>query len=112
MFWSKEINKKEIIKWGAGGALGEIAYVLVVVLLLNELGGSMPQVPQILGMVIMLMLLVFSVALSGLFVFGYPAYLVYQRRIKEALATLLVTFISFIAAFVVLALIIYLISKY
>lgn len=112
MFWSKEINKKEIIKWGLGGALAEIGYVLVVVLLLNELGGSMPQIPQILGMVIMLMLLVFSVAVSGLFVFGYPAFLVYQKKIKEALATLLVTLITFILGFVILISVIYLISKY
>jgi hypothetical protein len=112
MFWTKDINKKEIIKWGLGGALVEIGYVLMVVLLINELDNFMPQMPQILGMAFMLLLLVFSVTVSGLFVFGYPAYLVFQKKIKEALATLLVTLITFIFSVAAVILLIYLISKF
>lgn len=112
MFWSKGINKKEIINWGVGGALVEIGYILVVALGMHGLGGIMPQTSEIFAAIIMLLLLVFSVAVSGLFVFGYPAYLVFQKKFKEALATLLVTFITFIAAFLVIITLIYLISKY
>lgn len=112
MFWSKGINKKEIIKWGVGGALVEIGYILVVALIMHGLNSIMSGAAEIFSIVMVLLLLVFSVALSGLFVFGYPAYLAYQKKIKEALATLLVTFITFIVAFLGLITIIYLISKY
>ncbi|MCX6744048.1 MAG: hypothetical protein NTX82_00805 [Candidatus Parcubacteria bacterium] len=112
MFWSKEINKKEIINWGFGGALVEIAYILIIALLLQSLNNVMTQASAILSIAFLLLLLVFSVAISGIMVFGYPAYLAYQKRIKEAFATLLVTFITFIVGFAALILIIYFISKY
>ncbi len=112
MFWSKEVNKKEIINWGLGGALAEIAYVLMIALLIQGLNNVMTQASPILSIAFFLLLLVFSVAMSGILVFGYPAYLVYQKKIKEAMATLLVTFITFIVGFAVLIPIIYFISKY
>jgi len=41
--------------------------------------------PGILGMVLMLMLLVVSAAITGSLVFGYAAYLAMQQKLKEAL---------------------------
>ena len=44
--------------------------------------------PGFLGIVLMLLLLVFSAAVTGSMVFGYPAYLALNKKIKEALKVL------------------------
>jgi len=47
--------------------------------------------PNFLGIVLMLIFLVFSVAVSGVIVFGYPAYLAFHQKIKDALSLLIYT---------------------
>jgi hypothetical protein len=44
----------------------------------------------------MLTLLVFSAAMMGTIIFGYPVYLVINKEIKPALKILLFTFLSII----------------
>ncbi len=53
----------------------------------------MSKRPNILGWILMLFLLVFSAAVTGLLVFGYPVYLVLNKKIKEALKVLGYTFL-------------------
>jgi hypothetical protein len=106
MFCCKEkINKKESIKWGIGGALAQIAYVLLIVGLFSVLDKVMATPPQFIGFLFMLLLFVFSAGISGLFVFGFPVYLAVQKRFHEAFATLFVTFISMFAALILILLI-------
>jgi hypothetical protein len=58
--------------------------------------------PGFLGVVLMLILLVFSAAVTGSMVFGYPAYLALNKRIKEALNVLAYTLVySFGIIFVI-----------
>ena len=47
--------------------------------------------PGYFGIVPMLILLVFSVAVTGLMVFGYPTYLALNDQIKESLKTIIYT---------------------
>jgi len=47
--------------------------------------------PGFLGIFLMLVLLVFSAAVTGSIVFGYPAYLAWNRKVKEALSVLAYT---------------------
>jgi len=108
MFFKKEqINKKEIIKWGIAGGLAEICYCLLIALLLPWLTNNL-QMPDsaTLGFFFFLIILVFSVAVSGFFVFGYPAYLALQKSFRDAILTLLITFSTLLAGFVLLFIII------
>ena len=53
--------------------------------------------PGYLGVFLMLVLLVFSAAVSGSLVFGLPAYLAFNKKIKEAITLLGYTlFFSFL----------------
>ncbi|MBL7155086.1 MAG: hypothetical protein ISS88_01085 [Candidatus Portnoybacteria bacterium] len=61
--------------------------------------------PGFLGIVLMLVFLVFSVAVSGTIVFGYPAYLALNQRVREALSLLIYTLL-YILGFVIIIVII------
>ncbi len=55
--------------------------------------------------ILILILLVFSVAISGAIVFGYPAYLVLKGKIKEALSVFAYTLLyclGFIIIFIII----------
>ncbi len=62
--------------------------------------------PGFLGVVLMLVFLVFSVAVSGAIVFGYPAYLALNNRIKEALLLLVYTLLYILGFVIVIVIII------
>ncbi len=116
MCWRKlftpEVNKKEAIKWGIRGAMAEIFYCLLIILFFYLVDRcSIIQPSSLIWAFIMLVLLVFSVALSGIFIFGYPSYLVLQqKRYLDALATAfitLATLVILIFLFILLYLIIF-----
>ena len=66
-------------------ALGVAAYCFLVAGLLWSFGKYFPAPMGFVGTVFMLFLLVISAAVTGALVFGYPAYLAWNRKIKEAL---------------------------
>jgi len=47
--------------------------------------------PSVFPMILMLMIFVFSAAVSGLLVLGYPLYLALQKKYKEAISTVLIS---------------------
>jgi len=72
-------------------ALGVAFYCSLIALTLNSFGKSLNAPPGILGSILILVLLVFSAAITGSLVFGYPAYLALHKKIKEALSILAFT---------------------
>ena len=61
--------------------------------------------PRILVSMLMLLLLVFSVAVSGVLVFGYPTYIALNKKdFKKSLAILGYTFLFFILIIVLILL--------
>ena len=90
----QKINESEVLKFGFWGGVTEAVYIFLVVSLMNFLDKVMPQPPSqshlALGFLV-LTLFVFSAAVSGILVLGYPAYLAFQKRFTEALMTLLTT---------------------
>lgn len=84
----KKLNPSTI---GLLQALGVVAYCTLVVGVLNLFGRIFFAPVGFFGSVFMLILLVFSAAVSGSIVFGYPAYLALNKRIKEALSILVFT---------------------
>jgi len=81
----KKINPSTI---GLLQALGVVIYCALVVGILNFFGKIFFNPPGFFGSVFILVLLVFSAAVSGSIVFGYPAYLALNKKIKEALSVL------------------------
>ena len=63
--------------------------------------------PGFSGISLMLFLLVFSAAVTGFLVFGYPAYLALHNRIKQALTVLGYTFLFSLLIIVILLLFIF-----
>lgn len=63
--------------------------------------------PQFLGTVLMLILLVFSTAVTGSMVFGYPVYLAINKKTREALTVLAYTLMFFLAIIFVIAIVLF-----
>jgi hypothetical protein len=82
------------------------AYVLIVSLFMMKMGEAFSDLGNYWGGAIMLLLLVFSVALMGLVIFGYPVYLFIRGKAMKALASLLYTFLFSFVIFVILVLLI------
>jgi hypothetical protein len=102
MPWFKAINKKELLKFGIGGGLAEVIYIILVALLMYKTGelGNQSGSPY-LGISMLLLLFVFSAAVSGLFVLGYPAILALQHKYKEAILTLALSLVTIFLAFII-----------
>ena len=102
--------KEKISIWKVGILVGlaESAYCGLVALLLW--GGNSflnAKMNGISGVIFGLMLLVFSVAVSGILVFGYPMYLAIEKKYKEAFQTAGITLLTI---FVMLALVFAIVS--
>lgn len=94
MFWSKKIEKKNIFKFGIGGGILEILYILLIAWIITGLDSVMNQTNPIISILSFLLLFVFSAAVSGFLVLGYPAYLGLQKKLSEAFLTLLTTILT------------------
>jgi hypothetical protein len=106
VFFNKEqVSQKEIIRWGIGGAVAEIVYVLLIVGLFSVLEKILATPPQFIGFLFMLLLFVFSAGISGLFVFGMPLYLALQKKYTEAISMIFVTFATLFASLILILLI-------
>lgn len=81
--------KYKILVWRSFlQALGVLAYCGLVASLMQFLSGLFKTLPGLLGNVFMLILLVFSVAITGSLVFGYPVYLVLNKGFSKGLVAL------------------------
>lgn len=74
-------------------ALGVAAYCGLIGLFFRYIKIVSPQIPELGGTVVLLLLLVFSAAITGFLVFGYPALLALEKEIKKALFILVHTFL-------------------
>lgn len=106
MFWKNKSQHNELAKWGIGAGIAEILYVFLVVLFFMYVPNLIPQADSILMPLFMLLLFVLSAGISGLLVFGRPAYLFLQKQYTPAIWTLLSTLLTiFIGAVIVLVVI-------
>lgn len=95
--------KKEESFWlyGIGGGLFEAAYCFFIAILMISLAGMIPG-PEVFSFLLLLLIMVFSAAISGILIFGYPLYLALKKQYQEAIFTALLS----IATLIVLGLII------
>jgi len=87
-------------------ALGVIAYCVLAGGFFWLANNFLAAPPVFLASVLMLVFLVFSVALSGVIVFGYPAHLALNQRFKEALFLLIYTLLYTLGFVIVIVIII------
>ena len=84
-------------------ALGVVVYCGLIAGMLNLFGKTITAPVGFFGSVLMLVLLVFSAAVTGSIVFGYPAYLFLKnKQVKEALLILVYTLL-YCLAFIIIA---------
>jgi len=102
------INKKEILKFGFLGGVAEAVYCLAAAELISVLDKATSKSPsQIFGPLLILLFLVFSVGISGLFVFGYPAYLAFQKRFAESVLTAVISLVTLVITGVLTSIVIF-----
>jgi energy-coupling factor transporter transmembrane protein EcfT len=95
----KKLNPSKI---GFLQAIGVLAYCALAVGILNLFARMFFAPPGFLGSLLILVLLVFSAAITGSIVFGYAAYLAFHKKVKEALVILGFTALYFLAIIIVI----------
>lgn len=92
-----KLNQSSIGFLQAAGVFIYCAIISGIFRIFNKFIGAPPE---FLGTALMLVIFVFSAAITGSIVFGYPAYLVLNHRVKEALSILAYTLL-FLSAFII-----------
>lgn len=86
MLWRKnQIDTSNLSLIGLLQALGVVVYCVLVGCFFQFMDKSSIEPPGFVGIVLILVLLVISAAITGLLVFGYAAYLAMHEKTKEAL---------------------------
>lgn len=104
------MNKNTIIARAAIHACGAAAYVFLVVFFIqSSFGINLEHDAGIFAPIVILLLLVFSVALMGLLVFGKPIFLYLDGQKKEAVSLVFFTvgFIGVLLLLIVLGIVIF-----
>ena len=104
------MKKSKLLLIGLFQAFGIVLYASLISGLFNLLENFFATPSQFWGPILVLTLLVFSAAITGLIVFGYPVYLALNKRIKEALIILAFTLFCGIGAIVITLIILYIIK--
>ena len=88
-------------------ALAVTLYVTLISSFMNYMGQASFGQNDFLTAVVMLSLLVFSVALTGLLMFGLPVYLIIDKKIKQALSIVAYTFLWLLLIIILIVFIIF-----
>jgi hypothetical protein len=91
------MKNEKIWLWSLVDALGVFFYVMAVVLIITNGERIFGQMQNFWGPVSFLLLFVFSALVTGLLVFGRPAYLWLNNFKKEAVKMLLFTVVDLFA---------------
>ena len=102
-----KLNKLAANHVGLLQAVAMAVYCSLVTLFMQNMDGSTPQ-PELLGMMMILFLLVFSATVSGTLIFGYPLYLLIHHETKRALTVLGFTLLYALLLLIIAAFIIFL----
>jgi hypothetical protein len=95
MFKKMGFDQSTVIKFGLLGGLAEALYCLAVTGLISLMDNITRGIDfKILNFLLVLLLFVFSAGVSGILVFGYPAYLALQKRFIEAFLTAVISLLT------------------
>lgn len=101
-------RKKQENYWlyGIGGGVLEAIYCFFIAILIILLGRVMTGHFGVFNFLLMLLIFVFSAAVSSLLIFGYPIYLAIKKQYQEAIFTILLS----IATLIIIGLLIVLVK--
>jgi hypothetical protein len=103
--FGQKINYSQAMRWGISLAVAQALYCFLVFGLIMAASRLLTQAaPNILNMSYFLLLLVLSVATTGVIIFGRPAWLIWQKRTKEAMAVLITTLAIILAIILIILL--------
>ncbi len=88
-------------------ALGVVIYCLLLSGFFLLIENASVDPPGFLGFALMLVILVFSAAVTSSLVFGYPVYLAFHGKVKKALTVLTYTFLYFL---IIIAIILFVVA--
>ncbi len=102
------IIKDDVARWGIAAGIAQAAYIILAVYSLNVLNDLMRQSLGVVsfGFILFLLFFVFSAVLTAAFVFGRPTFLLLEKKIKEAVLTLLVTVVTLLVILLFIAILI------
>ncbi|MBP6942836.1 MAG: hypothetical protein KBB55_02215 [Candidatus Buchananbacteria bacterium] len=106
MFLRPRTTRRELVKDGVISGLLEVVYIGFVSLFFSIAAIAFPDDSNLvaIGAICFLSLVVLSVAVSGILIFGYPLYYALQKKYEEALAILFVTCGTLLVVFALLVL--------
>jgi hypothetical protein len=101
-----QVTRQELVKDGVVAAFLQVIYIAFIAIFFMIADTAFPDDSWLIvvGVVAFLILLVLSVAISGVLLFGYPLYYALQKKYSEALAILLITCGALLAIFAFLVL--------
>lgn len=89
-------KKKEDYRiYGLAGGIVEAIYCFFIATLVMSLNNVLAG-PTVFNFLLMLLIIVFSVAVSGILIFGYPLYLALKKQYQEAIFTVLISLVTLI----------------
>lgn len=98
----KTLEKEKPSTIGLCQALGVAIYCGLIALFFNFMSKSLPEPPGFFGFFMMLVIFVFSAAVTGSLVFGYPAYLaLVKNKVADALNILAFTLLFAFAIIII-----------
>lgn len=91
--FSKKESQEQIVKRAALFGALEVLYIAFVALVIIATGGDSPieRISPVIGIITFLSFFVFSAGVSGLLIFGYPVYYLFQKKYQEAVISALVS---------------------
>jgi len=101
-------QKKQENYWmfGLSAALIEAVYCFFIAVLMNFLNTIIIGPGDIITFLLLLIIMVFSAALSGFLIFGYPIYLVFKKQYQEAIYTILISIVTLVIVALIVILLI------
>ncbi|MDD5290172.1 MAG: hypothetical protein PHT40_03185 [Patescibacteria group bacterium] len=99
----RENSSKETLRWGIAAGVAEACYIGLVTLAMNGLNqlvsgrdGTGVFMP---GFLLFLLFFVLSALISATLVFGRPMWLLMEKKLREAIATLTATILTLLMIF-------------
>ncbi len=101
-FIPASMNKKHILLYGLVNALGVFVYTSGVAYAMFHLGKLFHVMPEVMGLVLMLLLFVISATIVGALILGKPILWYFENKKREALQLFLATLAWLFAIVIIL----------
>jgi len=91
MLLFKKKQNQNFWVYGIGGGVMEAIYCFFIAVLFRLMDNLISGPPSAFTLLLFLLIFVFSAAVSGLLIFGYPVFLITKKKYEEAIFTSLLS---------------------